>query len=46
MEIMPPQPPLPPDSSSQDCDPTASLRPFATKAEADAAVATSARAAG
>lgn len=39
MEIMPPQPPLPPDSSSQDCDPTASLRPFATKAEADAAVA-------
>lgn len=31
--------PLPPDSSSQDCDPTASLRPFATKAEADAAVA-------
>ncbi|GJN98996.1 ABC transporter substrate-binding protein [Mycobacterium marinum] len=39
MEVMPPEPPLPADSSSQDCDPTASLRPFPTKAEADAAVA-------
>jgi len=39
MEQMPPEPPLPPDNSSQDCNPTASLRPFATKAEADAAVA-------
>ncbi|QUR66154.1 glutamate ABC transporter substrate-binding protein [Mycobacterium spongiae] len=39
MEVMPPQPPLPPDSAKQDCDPTASLRPFPTRAEADAAVA-------
>ena len=39
MEQMPPAPPLPPDNSSQDCNPTASLRPFATKAEADASVA-------
>jgi polar amino acid transport system substrate-binding protein len=39
MEQMSPEPPLPPDNSSQDCNPTASLRPFATKAEADAAVA-------
>lgn len=38
MQVMPPEPALPPDSSSQDCNPTASLRPFATKAEADAAV--------
>ncbi|CAM4152541.1 ABC transporter glutamine-binding protein GlnH precursor [Mycobacterium basiliense] len=39
MEEMPPQPPLPADSTSDDCNPTASLRPFPTKAEADAAVA-------
>ncbi|KAA1251181.1 glutamate ABC transporter substrate-binding protein [Mycobacterium simiae] len=39
MEVMPAAPPLPPDNTSQDCDPTASLRPFPTKAAADAAVA-------
>ena len=39
MEELPPQPPLPPDGPNQNCDLTASLRPFATKAEADAAVA-------
>ena len=39
MQEMPPQPPLPPDDPSQGCDPTASLRPFGTKAEADGAVA-------
>ncbi|HSS25105.1 MAG TPA: glutamate ABC transporter substrate-binding protein [Mycobacterium sp.] len=39
MNQMPPEPPLPQDDSSQDCNPTASLRPFPTKAEADAAVA-------
>jgi polar amino acid transport system substrate-binding protein len=39
MEQLPAEPPLPPGSSKQDCDPTASLRPFPTKAEADAAVA-------
>jgi polar amino acid transport system substrate-binding protein len=39
MEQMPAEPPLPPGSSKQDCDPTASLRPFPTRAEADAAVA-------
>jgi polar amino acid transport system substrate-binding protein len=39
MEQLPPEPPLPPGSSKQDCDPTASLRPFPTRAEADAAVA-------
>jgi polar amino acid transport system substrate-binding protein len=39
MEQMPAEPALPPGSSKQDCDPTASLRPFGTKAEADAAVA-------
>jgi polar amino acid transport system substrate-binding protein len=39
MEQMPPEPPLPPDGASQDCDPTASLRPFPAKADADAAVA-------
>ena len=38
MEEKPPQPPLPPELR-QDCNPTASLRPFPTKAEADAAVA-------
>jgi polar amino acid transport system substrate-binding protein len=36
MQEMPPQPP---DTSADDCDRTASLRPFPTKAEADAAVA-------
>jgi polar amino acid transport system substrate-binding protein len=39
MDQLPPEPPLPSDDSSQNCDPTASLRPFNTKAEADAAVA-------
>ncbi|ORB85272.1 ABC transporter substrate-binding protein [Mycobacterium kansasii] len=39
MEVMPPKPPLPPDTTSENCNPTASLRPFPTKAEADAAVA-------
>lgn len=38
MQEMPLEPPLPPNRSSQDCDPTASLRPFPTEAEADAAV--------
>ena len=38
-EQMPPETPLPPDNPSQGCDATASLRPFATKPEADAAVA-------
>jgi polar amino acid transport system substrate-binding protein len=33
------EPPRPPDTSGEDCNPTASLRPFPTKAEADAAVA-------
>jgi polar amino acid transport system substrate-binding protein len=39
MEQMPPQPPLPPGNSTEDCNPTASLRPFPTKEQADAAVA-------
>jgi len=39
MEQMPWQPPVPPDEDSQHCDLTASLRPFPTKDEADAAVA-------
>ncbi|ORJ61090.1 glutamate ABC transporter substrate-binding protein [Mycobacterium simiae] len=40
MQQLPPAPPLPPDAAAQeDCNATASLRPFATKAEADAAVA-------
>lgn len=39
MEEMPIQPPLPPDNTSQDCNPTASLRPFPNRADADAAVA-------
>jgi polar amino acid transport system substrate-binding protein len=39
MQEMPIEPALPPDTSSQDCNPTASLRPFPNKAEADAAVA-------
>ncbi|WP_301145745.1 glutamate ABC transporter substrate-binding protein [Mycobacterium simiae] len=40
MQQLPPAPPLPPDAAAQeDCNATASLGPFATKAEADAAVA-------
>jgi polar amino acid transport system substrate-binding protein len=39
MDQLPPEPPLPRDDASQNCNPTASLRPFPTKAEADAAVA-------
>jgi polar amino acid transport system substrate-binding protein len=39
MEQLPPSSPLPPDDPSQGCDLTASLRPFPTKALADAAVA-------
>ena len=39
MQQLPPEPPLPPDDASQGCDLTASLRPFPTKAQADAAVA-------
>ncbi|WP_407067565.1 glutamate ABC transporter substrate-binding protein [Mycobacterium triplex] len=39
MEQLTAEPPLPPDDATQDCNATASLRPFATKPEADAAVA-------
>jgi polar amino acid transport system substrate-binding protein len=39
MQAMPPQPPLPPDKAADDCNPTASLRPFDNPADADAAVA-------
>jgi polar amino acid transport system substrate-binding protein len=39
MEQLSAEPPLPLDDSDQDCNATASLRPFGTKAEADAAVA-------
>ncbi len=39
MERLAPEPPLPPDDASQSCDLTASLRPFSTTAEAQAAVA-------
>jgi polar amino acid transport system substrate-binding protein len=39
MDQLPPEPPLPQDDASQNCNPTASLRPFPNKAEADAAVA-------
>lgn len=39
MQELPMEAPLPPDKSSQDCNPTASLRPFPNKADADAAVA-------
>ncbi|WP_420110136.1 glutamate ABC transporter substrate-binding protein [Mycolicibacter arupensis] len=39
MEELAPEPPRPPEPSTDDCDATASLRPFRTKAEADAAVA-------
>ncbi|BBZ10871.1 glutamate ABC transporter substrate-binding protein [Mycobacterium branderi] len=38
MQELPPQPPRPPEKANADCDVTASLRPFATKAEADEAV--------
>jgi polar amino acid transport system substrate-binding protein len=40
MQEMPPQPPLQPDKTADDCNPTASLRPFDNPADADAAVAT------
>lgn len=39
MQEMAPQPPLPPDKTADDCNPTASLRPFTNPADADAAVA-------
>ena len=39
MQELPMEAALPPDSTSQDCNPTASLRPFPNKADADAAVA-------
>ncbi len=39
MITMSPQRARPPDTSANDCNATASLRPFATKPEADAAVA-------
>jgi polar amino acid transport system substrate-binding protein len=39
MQEMAREPPLPPDDPAQGCDLTASLRPFPTRAQADAAVA-------
>ncbi len=39
MQEMPPQPPLPVDKTGDDCNATASLRPFDNPADADAAVA-------
>ncbi len=39
MQDMPAQPPLAPDKTADDCNPTASLRPFDNPADADAAVA-------
>jgi polar amino acid transport system substrate-binding protein len=39
MQQLPPAPPPPQDNAAGDCNATASLRPFKTKAEADAAVA-------
>jgi polar amino acid transport system substrate-binding protein len=39
MAEMPPLPPLSPDKTANNCDPTASLRPFDNPADADAAVA-------
>ncbi|MGV0643531.1 glutamate ABC transporter substrate-binding protein [Mycolicibacterium sp. XJ879] len=39
MEELPPRPARVPDEDDDDCDRTESLRPFPTKAEADAAVA-------
>jgi polar amino acid transport system substrate-binding protein len=38
MEQLPQEQPIPRDDTGQDCNPTASLRPFPTRAEADAAV--------
>ena len=38
MEDLKPEPPWPPDPSDNTCDRTASLRPFPSRAEADAAV--------
>ncbi len=40
MAELPPEPPQPPNPDDNDCDRTASLRPFTNKADADAAVAT------
>jgi polar amino acid transport system substrate-binding protein len=39
MQQLPPGPALPPDPNENNCDRTASLRPFPTPAQADAAVA-------
>jgi polar amino acid transport system substrate-binding protein len=39
MQVLPPMPPRPARDTAEHCDRTASLRPFPTKAEADAAVA-------
>ena len=39
MEELAPEPPRTDEPGAEDCDATASLRPFATKSEADAAVA-------
>ncbi|MBS9535304.1 glutamate ABC transporter substrate-binding protein [Mycobacterium sp. M1] len=39
MEELSPEPPQPPEPGTDDCDATASLRPFRSKAEADEAVA-------
>jgi polar amino acid transport system substrate-binding protein len=39
MKVLPPEPPHPPKQGANDCDATASLRPFRNQAEADAAVA-------
>ncbi len=39
MAEMPPEPPQPPNPGDDNCDRTASLRPFTNKADADAAVA-------
>ncbi|MGB2810260.1 MAG: glutamate ABC transporter substrate-binding protein [Mycobacterium sp.] len=39
MEVLPLEPPRPPDSAAKTCDRTASLRPFSGRAAADAAVA-------
>ncbi len=39
MDQLPPEPPLPPDDASADCNLTASLRPFTNPVDADAAVA-------
>jgi polar amino acid transport system substrate-binding protein len=39
MQEVPPQPPLLPDKTADNCNPTESLRPFDNRADADAAVA-------